>query len=132
MAIVTPAEGEAVILNRMLGKSATADLTLRLYENDYTPVDGSTYANFTTATFPGYAADVLENASWTVSDVAGTETASYPEVTFTASGSGTSVYGYYVTVGTSTVVFAERFSDGPYTIANSGDTVNVTLSFTLD
>ncbi len=132
MAVVTPAAGEAIVLNRLFGKSTTGDLTLRLYENSVSLADGTVIGDFTEATFPGYSAITLANASVTVADNAGTETASYPQQTFTATGSGNSVYGYYVTDGSTQVVFAEVFSDGPYAISNSGDNVKVTVNYTAD
>lgn len=128
MAGVIPDEGEAVIAQRAVNKAASADLTLRLFTNNYTPVEGSTYANFTECVLTGYAAKTLTGASWTVAG----QSVSYPEQSFTFVGAGgsVSVYGYYITVGTSTVVAAELFSDGPYTASVSA-TIKITPTITI-
>jgi hypothetical protein len=128
MPLVMPQEGRTLMLNRLFGKAATGDLTLKLFQNNYTPVDTSNNAAFTEATFPGYAAITLLNANVTVTPATDNSSAAAPQQTFTATGAGTSVYGYYVVSGT-TVVFAERFTDGPYAISNSGDNVKVTMNF---
>ena len=42
------------------------------------------------------------------------------------------MYGYYLTQVTSgLLVWAETFTDGPYTITNNGDTIKITLNFTM-
>jgi hypothetical protein len=117
----------------MTNNASTQNLTLRLYSNNYTPVEASTYASFTEATFTGYSAAALTAGSWTIT-AADPSTAAYPQVTFTstAGSQNQNIYGYYVTRATGPeVVFAELFTDGPYNIANNGDAIKITLNFTM-
>lgn len=133
MTLVLPNVGETFLLNLMTNNASTQNLTLRLYSNNYTPVEASTNASFTEATFTGYSAASLTAGSWTIT-AADPSTAAYPQVTFTSSAGSQNqnIYGYYVTRATGPeVVFAELFTDGPYNIANNGDAIKVTLNFTM-
>lgn len=132
MAGLAPNVGAQLILEVALNKTAQANATLKLFQNDYTPVETSTNAAFTEATFTGYSAITLTGASWSVTN-ADPAVASYAQQTFTSSAGSQSqpIYGYYIVVGT-VVVFAERFSDGPYTIVNNGDQIKVTPQITGD
>jgi len=134
MAIVVPNQGEEIMLNAMLNKTAPQDLDLCLYKNDYTIVEGSTEADVTVADFTGYAVIQLTAASWTTTPGAPTESA-YAQQTFssTAGSQNQPIYGYYVKQRTSAkLVWGERFSDGPYTIVNNGDQIKVTPKITQD
>lgn len=131
MALNIPNEGEAVALSILVGKTATENLRLRLFTNNFTPSDTNTSANFTEATGNGYANLLLTAASWVVTEGAPSH-ADYPEVTFLFTGALGNVYGYYITGETSGKVrFAERFADGPYVIEGSGDQIRVTPILTL-
>lgn len=86
--------------------------TLRLYGNDYTPVDSSVTANFTEIAGGGYAAKPITFANWTIT--AGTPSlAAYAFQQWIFSGvinaPGT-IYGYYITRDSdSKLLSAERF-----------------------
>lgn len=127
MALLVPNVGEAELLKRMLNFSAADNCVLKLFTNDVTPAEGDTVATYTEADFAGYAAATLTGASWSV---AGDPTeASYAQQTFTRSSTGTaqSCYGYFVTNLAGTILlWAERFTDGPYTVTNNGDNIKVT------
>lgn len=59
----------------------------------------------------------------------------YPEQTFTSSANQASQsnYGYFVVQQTSGIIlWAERFTDGPYNIVNLNDAIKVTPKITLD
>jgi hypothetical protein len=101
------------------------DLTLKLFASDTTPADSDLAATFTEASFVGYSAITLTGASWTITQNAPTS-ATYSAQTFssTADQTASSVYGYYITRSTD-LVFAERFTDGPYTIETSSDYIVV-------
>lgn len=102
------------------------NLTLHLYTNNKTPADSDTEASYTEATFTGYAAKTLTGSSFVVTAGA-PSTAVYAKQTFTSSADQSIqyCYGYYLLRGTK-LVGAERFSDGPYTIVNNGDYIDVT------
>ena len=66
---------------------------------------------------------------WTIS--AGTATYPTQTWTFTAAASG-SIYGYYAVGATSgSILFAEKFSGGPYTVTTNGDSISVVINITL-
>lgn len=132
MTLVLPNQGEQITLEAMVGKTAGQNLVLRLFKSNTTPDESTTEATVTEADFTGYSAITLTAASW--SYTAGDPgTIAYAQQTFTSSAGSQSqaVYGYYLTQVTSgKLVWAERFTDGPYTIVNNGDTIKVTLNFT--
>jgi len=126
MTIVVPNQGESLMLQNDVNKTAPQDLVLRLYENNITPSESDTEATFTEATFPGYAAKTLTGANWTVVEGDPSE-ASHPLQEFVASGAGNSPYGYYVTESVSgKLKWSERFVGAPYSIVNNGDSIRVT------
>ena len=123
MAGLVPNAGEEIALDRFL---KTSDETLKLYVNDYTPVEGSVAGDFTEMSTQGYAAKTLTAASWS--------SGAYAQQTWTFDGTGgsTIVYGYFVIdAGTGVIMFAERFGTPP-TIVNSGDQIKVTPTVTGD
>jgi hypothetical protein len=132
MTLLVTNEGAQELLRRGLGYSATGDLKLRLFKNDMTPAKANTTASYTQADFTGYAEKTLTGTNWTVTN-ANPAAGSFAEQTFTSSAGSQNqpVYGYYVVNSAGTiVVFAERFTDGPYTITNNGDAIKVTPNFT--
>lgn len=135
MALVVPNDGEADMLSYYVNKAAPENLVLRLFTNNLTPGEADTAESYTEAAGGGYSSKTLAGASWTVTPGAPSE-AAYPQQTFGFTGplSGNAqVYGYYLTRATSgKIAHAERFSDGPYPIANNGDEVKVTPKITGD
>lgn len=132
MALLAPNAGTDLMLQMVVNKTAPQNPVLKLFKNNYTPVAGSTEANFTEATFTGYAAVTLTGSSWTTTPGA-PSSASYAQQTFTSSAGSQneSIYGYYIVQTTSgKILWAERFTDGPYVIVNNGDTVKVTPTIT--
>ena len=128
--------GEEQMLKLICNKSGVTlrDMSLRLFQNDYTPVEGSVVGNFTVATFTGYASITLATGDWTITPGAPTA-AACGQKTFTSSAGSQNqpIYGYYLVTATDEIVIAaERFSDGPYTIVNNGDTIKVTPNITLE
>lgn len=131
MAIVIPNAGEALLLEWMLGKTAPEAMTLKLYSNNYTPIETSVAGSFTEVSGNGYAAKSLAGASWAVTS-GDPAVGAYALQTFTFTGGAGAVYGYFVVGATSgTILWAERFTDGPYTVSVSGDTIRVTPRMTL-
>lgn len=129
MALLVPDVGEVLMLKNIVNNTAPTNLVLKLYQSNTTPAEGDTAATYTESNFTGYANVTLTGASWTVGTVAGTSNATYAQQTYTSSAAQTTqnVYGYFVTAGpTGTLLWAERFTDGPYPITNNGDAVKVT------
>jgi hypothetical protein len=133
MALLVPDVGEVELLSRAVNLTSPDDCVLHLYTNDKTPAEGDTVADYTESTGSGYAAETLTGSSWTVTTTTGTTTGEYPQVTFTYTGAEPNIYGYYVTnnAGT-TLLWAERFSDGPYAIPSGGGSVKITPKIELE
>lgn len=133
MALVIPSAFRAKALEHIVNKTAPENLILRLFKNNYTPVPGSAVGNFTEADFTGYAELNITAGTWaTVSGETSTITyGSTLSFVSTANGQNQSIYGYYVVGATSgELKWAERFTNGPYVIANEDDAVNVILRMT--
>jgi len=130
MSLLVPNVGEDVMLQNILNKTAPQNGRLKLYTNNITPAETDVTATYTEAAGFGYADILLSPASWTITP-GGPTSAAYPEQTFTFTGALGNVYGYFVPQTTSTILlFAERFTTGPFLIANSGDQIKVTPQFT--
>jgi len=124
----------AVMLANVLNKTAPSDLTLRLFKNNVFPSDSDNVnaSGYTEATFTGYSAIALVAANWSIT-TAHPAIASYALQIFTSSADQTVEleYGYYITNVSGNLVIAERFTDGPYSIATNGQTIKVTLQISL-
>lgn len=134
MTLVLPNQGEVIALAALVNKTAPQDLVLKLYKSNTTPAETDTEATYTEADFTGYSAASLTGSSWSTNSGA-PSSASYAQQTFTSSAdqSSQSVYGYFVVQASSgKLVWAERFSNGPYAIANNGDNIKVTPAITQD
>lgn len=129
MAIVVPNAFEVLVLNWIL---KTENLSLRLYSNNYTPVEGSTLAAFTEVIGGGYAAKTLIAANWT--NTAGDPSFGlYAQQTFSFTGptsAPSTIYGYYVVDAANVVRWAERFpgANVPFTPV-AGSSIRITPRF---
>lgn len=132
MSLLVPNQGEDLALKALLNHTAGQNLVLRLFTNNKTPAETDTEADYTEASGNGYAALTLTGSSWVFTPGA-PSSAAYAQQTFTFSGALGNVYGYYMTQVTSgKLVYAERFSNGPYNIQNAGDQVKITPAITCD
>ncbi len=128
MALLFPDTGENLALEMIVNKTAPQNLVLRLFTSNTTPGESDTAGTYTEATGNGYSAITLTGASW---GSASGGSIAYAQQTFTFTGALGNVYGYYVTQASSgTLVYAERFTDGPYNIANNGDQIKITPTIT--
>jgi len=119
-------EGENDILNVYFSTQAKrTSLWLGLYLDDPEPAEAAALADLTEPSGNGYARVELLQENWTVAD----DLASYPQVTFTATGAWGNVYGYFIATSqdnSGLLLAVEHFSDGPYNIQNNGDQIKVT------
>lgn len=133
MATVVTDAGELELLDKMLRDALTTDedYVLNLYQNDYTPVAGSTDADFTVATFTNYAEKTIARSDWgAASTVSGKGESEAPTQTWTCGVTGNTVYGYWVEGATSgTVLWAEKFDTARPLAEN--DVLNLTPKFNL-
>ena len=130
MALVVVDGGELIALKALVNHTAQAtNLTLCLFKSNTTPGNTDTLATYTEADFTGYSAATLTGGSWVVTG----NPITYAKQTFTSSAGSQNqdVYGYYLKAGTD-LIYAERFTDGPYNIANNGDKIEVTPSLGAD
>lgn len=127
MTLVLTNEGEQIILEAMVNKTAPQDLVLFLWtDSDVEPAKSTTMDNLTEAAGEEYEAKTLAGASWTYTEEH-PSVISYAEQTFDTSDSDP-VYGYGVRQSSSgKLVWLEAFDDGPYDV----DEVKVTPPFTL-
>jgi len=133
MALLVPDVGEVELLKRMLNFSATGDVQLYLYTSNTTPAEADVVGSYTLSTVAGGTTVlVLTGTNWTVVTSTGTTTGSHAQVTFTYTGAEASIYGYVITnaAGT-TLLWAERFTDGPYAIPAGGGSVKITPQIQL-
>lgn len=132
MAIKVPNSAEVLALKAFLNHTPQdEDQLLKLFKNNYTPVEASVAGDFTEATFTGYSAIALTGSSWTISS-GDPATAVYAEQTFTSSADQTAelVYGYYIVRDTGgEILWAERFSS-PVSVSANGDYIKVTPRIT--
>lgn len=133
MPLKIPDAALAAILNFKTTAFNTMGIRLHLFTNNYTPVAGSVLANFTEATFVGYASAIV--GAWAAPSTSGGRASSQPPViTFTAPGGGLpqTVYGYYVTDAASTIVYwAERDPAAtPFVFSAPGNQYSVQLKLT--
>lgn len=133
MSLVLVNNGEVVALSYLLNKVTTPeDLVLKLFTNNVTPGETDTAATYTEASGNGYAAKTLTGANWTITPGAPTS-ASFAQQTFTFTGNLGNVYGYYIVrSSTQDLIWAEKFTDGPYNIVNNGDQIKITPTITID
>jgi hypothetical protein len=107
---------------------ASGNLTLRLYTNNYTPVDTSQNNAFTDASGGNYAAITLDKNNWTVAANNDPSDGVYAQQTFTFNGpvdGNATIYGYFVTDANNAAVWAERFGNS-FTPTNNGDNIKIT------
>ncbi len=125
---VVPNAAEVVIANFATNKATPTNLNLRLFSSNTTPAETDTAGTYTELAATGYASISAPGSDWTVTGGNPTN-AVCVQKTFTMTAAGT-VYGYYATWATSgTIAFAERFSDGPYTLPSGGGSVAVTVTW---
>ena len=125
MAIQLTSTGINTMLSAFLGSE---DQTLKLYSNDVDPEASTTASQFTEVTGGGYDVKTLGSGDWSVAAGVATTT---PQ-TWQFTGAAGEVYGYYLVGATSgNLLAAEKFENGPYTVAVSGDKITVSITISL-
>jgi hypothetical protein len=140
MALVVPNTADVLMLKYILNQLTTdgspggsgGQRVLKLFSNgNLNPAKTTEIADITELSHPDYTQKTLFGASWTIAtSTAGTNTAVYSEQVFNFS-SGVSVYGYYVTNATGSLLWVERFSTTPFVLTGAGE-IAVTPRLTLD
>lgn len=132
MALVVPNNSEVIMLQYILNIQNPENLVMRLYANNIVPDEGSTLATFIEASGGGYNSINLVSGSWSI--IAGSPSqAEHTELVWTFTGSVGPVYGYYVTRSSGgELMWAERFTNGPFNINTNGDEIRITPRLTLE
>jgi hypothetical protein len=118
-------DGKKRGLDLFFGRAAdyTENFTVELYQNNYTPVDGSVTADFTAATFTGYSAVTITNGGFAAATIVSSEgNATYtPAPSFTCTGgSSQTVYGWFLRGATSgKTYFAQKFTAARVMVAGA-------------
>ena len=136
--MVLPDEGITYLLDKMIHNPLVTDedMHLDLFESNTTVSQSSTAADFTIATFYGYAQVSLTRSGWGSSALVGSKAVSTyttNPITWTVTGTSTStIYGYIVQGATSgKIYFGENISPAR-PMETIGDTLNLTLPFELE
>lgn len=110
------------------GNPSGLSLYLRLFVNNFTPACTDLIGAYTECSLSGYAAIALAAGSWTDSLSACVYTGTYPAQTFTFTAGGQTIYGHYVTDGSSGVLWADLWGT-PFTVPTGGGAVQVAMQF---
>ncbi len=131
MTLTVPQASEVNMLKMIFNNVSPTEPILKLYVNNVTPGSSDTASTYTEMSTQNYSAKTVSGSSWSFT-AASPSHADFAIQSWTFDGTGgtTNVYGYYV-VKTSSglLLYAERFTDGPYIITSNGDIINVTLYF---
>lgn len=134
MTILVPSASEELLADFMIGAAVPGNQKLKLFVNNYTPVDASVLGDMTEMSTLGYADKTLTKTSWvsTIGASGNPATSAYAQQTFTfTAGTPVTVYGYMVTdVTTGLLLWAEMFSTSKV-IQNTGDQILITPTFTF-
>jgi hypothetical protein len=122
MTLVSPFQGQIALMQTALNYQAGSNLTCHLFTNNHTVADADTLASYTESSAAGYSQITLTGTSWTISNISGTVTATYPAVTFSYS-AGETAYGYYILQDVIPVI-SENFSSS-FVIPSGGGAIVV-------
>jgi len=130
MACVTTYLGEQEIFKRLLGIKTYTALKLKLYSDDRTPSKSDEVSQYTEISGGGYTEITIDPNDWTIASSSAATTAILAAQIFSFTGTITRITGYYITnTAEDVLIFAERFSDGPYeNFAESTLQIDLTLS----
>ncbi len=131
MSLVVSNTGEIEMLKRIVGQTTT-NIVIHLYSNNYEPIETSVVGDFTESTGNGYTEKTLIAGSWSISGDPTEASYAEQEFVYNADASTYSVYGFYMTnVAGTVLLWAEKFTDGPYIIQTAGGSIFVTPKIQL-
>lgn len=114
--MVIPNDGKQNWLLMAVEGGAQEDFEVRLYTNDYIPLDNATILSFTAATFAGSGGVTITPADWdapaVVANVAQIDASNPPTWTH-GGGAAQLCYGWYMFGVTSNAVYAAQRFDAP-------------------
>lgn len=134
MTILVPSASEKTLADFMLGVTTPGNQILKLFVNNYTPIDATLASDLTEMSTLGYAAKALTKTAWvnTAGATGAVNNGAYATQTWTfTAGTAVTVYGYFVTdTTTGLLLWAEPFVS-PKVIQNTGDQIIITPALTF-
>lgn len=128
MSLVLADNGLSAILSELRTNWNATAIRIHLFKSNTTPTTSSVLGDFTEADFAGYAAlNLITWAAPSVTSHVGRMTAATRTFTRSTTGAAQSIYGYYVTDNSDTVLlWAERDGAAPIVLTNAGDSYTIT------
>jgi len=130
--LVVTMTGLQLMLDDLRTHYFNAACLLHLFKNAKTPAIGDNLGMYQECDFPGYAPVAIH--SWGTAHDSGSQSSEtdHPPVTFTCNGTTVpnTIYGYYVTDGSSNLLWAQA-DPNPFYINTAGQTYTVTGQFLL-
>jgi hypothetical protein len=125
-------DGEDEFFKRLIGRSASTNLVMKLYSNERVPGKSDTITEFTEVTGGGYAAIEILEADWSIDNSTGVTILSVTK-NFHFTGVVAVVYGVYLTnlAGTK-IIDAFALTDAPVAIGGGGGDIEVTFNIKLN
>jgi hypothetical protein len=130
VAIVVPDTGEEQVARLLLNMDEASDVEYHLYVNDYEPEASTLLSDFTEASGSGYAFKTVAGVSWTIVQGDPTVATASPLLWLFSGSDLGNTYGYYVTDSTNALLWAERFTDGPYNVTTTS-TLTITPKLSI-
>lgn len=123
----------SILFLQALVDSLLAAPDARVYQNDYTPIGTSVYADFTEADFDGYALVSVTDFSAASLNVDNKAQSEAGLITWTMTGAVTpnTVYGVFITNATPALLYAERDPAGGVVMNAAGLTFSYKPRITL-
>lgn len=101
---------------------------LRLFTNNLTPANTDAIGSYTECGDASYNPIALTGSSWSISNVSGGRSATYPAQTFNFA-AGNNLYGWYITDNPATkVYFAGNLPSPPVVVPSTGGTYALTVT----
>jgi hypothetical protein len=97
---------------------------LHLYKNNHIPSESTVIGSLMENTETGYAPVTLIASSWTTTSLSGVSTAVYSAQTFVF-GTAATIYGYYVTNLSGSLLWVEQFSSGSFVLPAGGGSISI-------
>ncbi len=124
---VIPDEGMKLLQDKLNGFIAVT-FQLRLYQNNYTPIKSSVFADFTIATFSGYASQTVTFGGGTVTSNISSAVAGALTFTRSIGATNNTIYGWFMVDSVNSKVYAANLLSTPKNMNTSGDAITITLT----
>lgn len=129
MPLIWPKQGSLKLMDD-LADNFLPTLALALYRNDYIPTSASVLADFTEASFPGYAPQSISTPNPSFLNGGGQAENDADLLTFNQSaGPAQVIYGYFIYDAALVVIAAQRFP-APVNMTGPGASLDVGAKFT--